>query len=225
MLDSVKPITNLEIDMKKQILPLLFTTGLVSTSYADFELPHSPSEQLSASQVNENLQALNTALNEMQSSIDLLNKTNSTELLLRMEATGEQITLLTQGSLVVKASCSYLNGNDSSSGRGLAIWTESASVASVVANDQLKGYYGHEGDTAVGWVQLNTTSDTQVKWQNYVDQGVTASTSGDVIIMDGESFGYGINIQGSDCLIVGNIISFKGSSAPDSFDPDESIPK
>lgn len=208
---------------------LLSSALLTPASFAEVQLPHTPSEDLTAAQISENLQALNTAVNASQTELETLSETLSsvttTKILQRMGANGETVTLLTQGDLSVKASCSFLNSNDSSSGRGLAIWTESSELASLVANQQSTGYYGHTGDTAVGWTQVNTTSDSATKWESTVDQGVTVSAAGDVIIMDGESFGYGINVQGTDCLIVGNILSFTGDAAPEDFDPNTSIPR
>lgn len=212
--------------MKKNNISIALASMILSSvCYSEVQLPHPPSVNLTAAQISENLQVLNTAINDSQAEIAAINVVKTTPVLERMEANGETITLLTQGDLSVKASCSFLNGNDSSVGRGVVVWTESETLASVVVNDTLKGYYGHTGSKVAGWAQVNTTSDGATKWDNVTDQGITVSAAGDVIIMDGESFGYGVNVQGTDCLIMGNIVSFTGDAAPETFDPNSSIPR
>lgn len=195
------------------------STLLTSTAFAEFQLPHTPSESLTTEQVNENMQALANATTELQSELSALQTVKSTPVLMRMTASENEVTLLTYGSISVKAVCSFLNGSDASQGRGLVLWTETSVAGSLIASSGYNGYYGGEGNNAHQvWLTETTNSATDDDWDNKIDQGLTVSATGDVIIMDGESFGYGLNVQGTDCLIAGNIIAFSGEAAPEEFE-------
>ncbi|HCM06795.1 MAG TPA: hypothetical protein DIC30_12375 [Oceanospirillales bacterium] len=187
-------------------------------SSAEIDLPHALSDSLTATQINENLAALSDAANTALADIEALQQVTTTKVLERMTA-GDEITLLTQGDSTVKVSCVFNNGSESSEGFELELWTESTAAGTLAVNyDIYGGYYGEEGNQVSTWVSWSTSSDTNTSWGNEIDQGITVSPTGHVVMMDGESFGYGINVQGSDCLITGQISSFQGEEAPESFD-------
>lgn len=206
----------------------LSSSLLVSTAFlslgtaAEVTLPYEPSEDLTAAQISENLQVLSTAISESQAEIEALKTVTTVPVLKRLAAeTDVMVTLHTQGDLSVKAMCQYLNKSEPSSGIGLAVWSESSLSGSLVVNTNRDGYYDEleDGSYVSMWGNVTTSSADETKWETIIDQGITVSAAGDVIAIDGETFGYGINVQGSDCLVVGNIVSFKGDAAPESFDP------
>ena len=204
--------------MKLAHTALFVSCCMASTfSSAEIDLPHALSTSLTSEQINENLAALSDAANTALADIEALQQVTTTKVLERMTA-GDEVTLLTQGDLTVKASCVFNNGSESSTGFELELWTESTAAGTLAANDGTYGYYGDEGNQISTWVSWSTETDTETSWRNYIDQGVTVSPTGNVVMMDGESFGYGINVQGSDCLITGQISSFQGEEAPESFD-------
>jgi hypothetical protein len=186
-------------------------------SSAEIALPHALSTSLTAEQINENLVALSAAANTAVADIEALKQVTTTKVFERMTA-GDEVTLITQGDLSVKASCVFNNGSESSLGFELELWTEATAAGSLVYTEDDSGYYGEAENQRADWFSESTENDTDWNWENYIDQGITVSAAGDVVMMDGESFGYGINVQGSDCLITGQISSFKGAAAPESFD-------
>lgn len=207
---------------------------LVSTAFlslgasAEVTLPYEPSEDLTAAQISENLQVLSTAINESQAEIESLKTVTNVPVLQRLAADNDVIvTLHTQGDLSVKAKCGYQNGSEPSSGRALTVWSESNVLGSLMSNRETAGYYPEVevGRYASLWGAVVTSSADETQWKTRNDQGITVSAAGDVIAIDGETFGYGINVQGSECLIVGNIIAYKGDAAPESFDPSTALPE
>jgi hypothetical protein len=222
MIITYLPVCNNHKDfcMKHSRTALFISCCIAATfSNADIQLPHALSSSLTAEQINENLLALSVAVNTAVADIEELKQVTTTKVFERMTA-GDEVTLLVQGDLSVKSSCVFNNGADTSLGMTLELWTESPVAGSLVAIGELGGnaYYGEAENQKIIWVNVNTSNDTTWQWGNYIDQGVTVSAAGDVVMMDGESFGYGINVQGSDCLITGQISSFKGTEAPASFD-------
>ena len=127
--------------------------------------------------------------------------------------------LLQRDDVAVKARCTFINSNDSAAGRKLELWSETTSAGTLVYNDNDSGYFGDTDNQTSEWVSQITENDTSWRWSNYIDQGVLVTPGGTVVMMDGETFGYGLNAQGSDCLLVGQIHSFSGSAAPEDFDP------
>lgn len=188
-----------------------------SSTLADIQLPNPLSTDLDSTQVNENIEYLRNEANSALAAIEALQAITTTPVLERMAA-GTELTLATQGDLSVKASCSFNNGSESSQGYSLELWTETTSAGSLVYSENDSGYYGEFENTTSVWVNISTSNDTDTEWGNEIDQGVTVSPQGHVIMMDGETFGYGISVQGSDCLISGQISSFKGDAAPEDFD-------
>lgn len=198
---------------------LLLGCILASSSVsAELQLPHSIDETLSSEQVNENIEYLTVEANAALAAIEQLQAVTTTPILERMSA-GTEVTLATQGDLSVKASCQFNNGSESSEGFALTLWTESNTPGSLVYSDD-EGYYGDAENTIAYWVDYSTDNHTAYRFDNWIDQGITVSPLGNVILMDGETFGYGINVQGSDCLISGHVISFQGDAAPEDFDAD-----
>ena len=197
---------------------LLLSCVLASSStFADIQLPNPLSTDLNSTQVNENIEYLKNEANSALAAIEALQTVTTTPVLERMAA-GTELTLATQGDLSVKVSCSFNNGSEASQGYSLVLWTETTSAGSLVYSENDSGYYGEFENTESIWVDISTDNDTSTGWGNYIDQGITVSPQGHVIMMDGETFGYGLNVQGSDCLISGQISSFKGAAAPESFD-------
>ena len=203
--------------MKLSHTALFISCCMASTfASAEIQLPHALSTSLTPSQINDNLVALSAAANTTVADIEALKQVTSTKVLERMTA-GDEVTLLVQGDLSVKASCVFNNGSESSEGFELELWTETTAAGTLAAIDDNYGYYGGADNQISTWVSWSTSDDTDSDWGNYIDQGVTVSPAGNVVMMDGESFGYGINVQGSDCLITGQISSFQGAAAPESF--------
>lgn len=204
--------------MSKRHTILLGCLLASASASADIQLPHALSPSLTTEQVNENIAYLTETANTALADIEALQSVTTTQVLQRMSAGQGEITLVTQGEISVKASCEFNNLSEASEGISLKVWTEAENEGALLAAESY-GYYGGSDNLQAIWFDEETDNHTDYIFSNYIDQGVTVSASGDVVMMDGESFGYGINVQGSDCLITGQISSFTDIAAPESFDP------
>lgn len=207
--------------MKK--ISLVAAVLTAATSHAEISLPNPVNENLSAAQIEENINYLNNVANDALADIEALQQVQTTKVLQRMSA-GDETTLLQRDDVAVKARCTFINSNDSAAGRKLELWSETTTAGTLVYNENESGYFGDTDNQTSEWVSRTTANDTSWEWSNYIDQGVLVTPGGTVVMMDGETFGYGLNVQGSDCLLVGQIHSFSGSAAPEDFDPSIEAP-
>lgn len=221
----------------KLIAPSILVLGVAAAMpvSAELQLPHAVSADLTSEQVNANLQYLTTEANKAVAAIADLQKVKTVPVLERMTAVAEsdlaaEKTLFTSGPISVKASCILNNNTDTTNGIELRLWTESTNVGALVVTDEdYSGYYRSESEVAnaplvATWFDDSTSSENKYILDNSIDQGSTVAPSGEVILMDGETFTYGINIQGSDCLLAGQIFAFKGEAAPAFTVPSEQSP-